>query len=739
MVDSLLANVVIAPLSQQFTYSVPEDLSTNIAFGDRVTVSFGNRVVEGFVISLGQPSAAISSKIKPIRSKVSPSPCFDEQQLELFKWVANFYSEPLASVIELAVPKIAAPLIEQWAVLNDLQPDFELRGSLQLRIVAALGEAGGRLKLQRLRRQFRGLHAAMRTLEARGVLRIENAQVGFTTNSAAPHLDRESLELMSSQQVALSAITQALEQRNFAPFLLHGVTGSGKTEVYIRAIEQVCARGGSALVLVPEIALTPQLIDRFTAVFPSGISVLHSALSKRDRWEAWRALLEGRSNIAIGARSAVFAPLKNLQLIIVDEEHDGSYKQQDGIRYHGRDLAIKRAQMLACPVVLGTATPSLESYLNAAKKRFHYLPLPQRAALHQQLECEVIDLSKIAPDQMRSQNITPQLYDAISNSLTRGEQSFVLYNRRGFASYLQCENCQRVLECPNCSVTLTYHRSRHSLVCHYCGLRLVPPEYCSGCSRPNKLGHPGKLVQRGGGTERLAEELSLLFPEASLLRLDRDAADSIEEYRAILARMRSGEGQILVGTQMIAKGHDLPRVTVVGVADCDVGLHFPDFRAAERVFQLLTQVAGRAGRGELAGKVVLQTRSPQHVSIVKTVAADFKGFAQHELANRNALGYPPYIRLLRIVASSPFNPLAHSALTQIRNHCEELRAAGHNFTILGPAPAPLERLKARWRWHLLIKHQNAGELSRLIGILKKGFKADRKIRVAYDLDPQDML
>ena len=734
----LLANVVIAPLSQQFTYSIPSELEVSLAFGDRVAVPFGNRVVEGYIIGLGTSQASTSHKIKPIQQKLSPHPCFDLKQLELFQWVANFYAEPLASVIELAIPKIALPPVEQTVILTSTLLQAELRASLQTRIVEALKHHGGKMELSILRRTFRSSHAALRALEVRGVVRIETSPQA--RSNTTPRIQAEStIDLMSSQQVALSAISAAIDSQAFSAFLLHGVTGSGKTEVYIKAIEKVRAGGGSVLVLVPEIALTPQLIDRFTAIFPSGISVLHSALKKRQRWESWSALLSGHSNIAIGARSAVFAPLQNLQLIIVDEEHDSSYKQHDGIRYHGRDVAIKRAQLSACPVILGTATPSLESYLNAARKRFHYLVLPQRASLHQKLECSVIDLSKIAPEQMRSQNVSPQLYQAISDSLERGEQSFVLYNRRGFASYFQCENCQRVLECPNCSVTLTYHRSHHALVCHYCGLRLVPPEYCSGCSRPSKSGEPGKLVHRGGGTERLADELAALFPAASLLRLDRDAADSIEEYRAILAQMRSGQGQILVGTQMIAKGHDLPRVTVVGVADCDVGLHFPDFRAAERVFQLLTQVAGRAGRAELAGKVVLQTRCPLHPSIVKTVDADFKGFAQYELANRNSLGYPPYMRLLRIVASSPFNPLAHSALMQIRNHCEELRAAGHTFTILGPAPAPLERLKARWRWHLLVKHQKAAELSKLIKVLKSGFKPDKKIRVAYDLDPQDMM
>lgn len=737
--SQLLANVVIAPLSQQFTYSIPEDRYADLVFGDRVAVPFGNRVVEGFIVGLIDAASSSPRILKPIQKKLSQCPCFDETLLEFFEWVAHFYAEPLSSVIELAVPKIAPAVVERWLSLSGQPIPADLRGSLQLKIVTALQKAGGRLPLDTLRRQFRGLHAAVRTLESRGLLQIESLQVVRPADRRTEVKLPYEIDLMPAQKIALDAIIKTYDQNIFAPFLLHGVTGSGKTEVYIKAIEHAISSGGSALVLVPEIALTPQLIDRFTAVFPSGISVLHSALKPRQRWDSWQDILEGRSRIAIGARSAVFAPLKDLRLIIVDEEHDGSYKQQDGIRYNGRDIAIKRAQQLKCPIVLGTATPSLESYLNAAKKRFHYLALPQRAAAHQELECSVVDLSKISLAEMRSQNVSPQLYEAISQSLHDKQQSFVLYNRRGFASYLQCESCQRVLECPNCSVTLTYHRSQHSLVCHYCGLRLVPPEYCSGCSQPDAAGKPGKLKQRGGGTERLAEELSLLFPDAKLLRLDRDAADSIDEYRAILAKMRSGEGEILVGTQMIAKGHDLPGVTVVGVADCDVGLHFPDFRAAERVFQLLTQVAGRAGRGEIAGKVILQTRSPQHASIVKTVAADFKGFAQFELANRSALGYPPYMRLLRIVASSPFTELAHSVLSQLRRRCEELRDNGLELTLLGPAPAPLERLKARWRWHLLIKHQNVLELSKLVHILKKSFKTDRKIRIAYDLDPQDML
>jgi primosomal protein N' (replication factor Y) len=436
--------------------------------------------------------------------------------------------------------------------------------------------------------------------------------------------------------------------------------------------------------------------------------------------------------------------VQNLKLIVVDEEHDSSFKQSDGLRYNARDLAVLRGKMFSCPVVLGSATPSLESFHRAGTKKYSFLSLPTRHETGSSLSIEVIDFNKIPPWEMKSRNVTPALYNAIAEALQSGNQSFILYNRRGFASYLQCEECQAAIECPNCSVTLTYHQGRHSLQCHYCNLSVHPPEFCSSCpplrNADGQKPPPGKLAPRGAGTEKVVDELQELFPEAVIDRLDRDTATNITNYQKILDRIRSGESQILVGTQMIAKGHDLPDVTVVGIVDCDVGLHMPDFRAAERVFQLLTQAAGRAGRGDRPGKVILQTRVPEHPALEATLQQSYIDFARREISARKALRYPPFSRMLRIVASSSDKTLPAHILNEYKRLIRtEIDRRNFSVELLGPTSAPLEKLKTQWRWHFIVKGEKISELNQIARVLQGVKLPSRKLRVTFDLDPQEML
>jgi primosomal protein N' (replication factor Y) len=544
--------------------------------------------------------------------------------------------------------------------------------------------------------------------------------------------------LNEEQQSAVASIRNL--GVGFSATLIQGVTGSGKTEIYLTLILEALTKGLSALVIVPEIALTPQLTERFVSRLQLPVAVLHSSLKPKERWQHWSDLVSGRVRVAIGARSAIFAPLNNLGLIVVDEEHDSSFKQGEGIRYHARDLALVRAKLSACPVILGSATPSLESYNNARAGKYLHVHLRQKYHDAAQSTFEIIDINKIKPWEMKSKSISPAFFLGLQRTLTAGGQAFVLYNRRGFASYLQCSSCEHVLGCPHCSVTLTYHRNAHSLICHQCSFTMVPPPLCVGCGAHEKLdpGAEALFAHRGSGTERVHEELDQLFPTARIAVLDRDTASSVQDYVEILRSVREREVDILVGTQMIAKGHDLPGVTFVGIVDSDVGLHIPDFRAAERSFQLLTQVAGRAGRRSNQGHVVLQTRVPSHPSLVLTASSKYDEFAAQELAVRRELHYPPFHKLLRIVVSAPERPVALNRAAELARSATDL-GERLKIQVLGPAPAPIERIRTLWRYHILMRSPSIASLQHAMKQLKRSYQSKDDIRVSYDLDPHDML
>ncbi len=721
-------------------------------------------------------------ELKPVLQAV---PVFLPQQLKLFNWMSEYYGASLAEIIENAIPQrcsqrkvncvlASAHLLDCLSQEADFLSSLKKRAPLQARVLEAIGVSSKPQAILKLEELGSGIRAAIQALEKKKLIEIAalpaadfaGAQT-ITDNPGAQLFSGVEPELLTpAQEKALSAIKEALSTREFSPFLLYGVTGSGKTEVYLRAVEAALKSGGGALVVVPEIALTPQLVDQFQARLKSPIAVLHSQVGASARWEAWESLLEGRVRVALGARSAVFAPVRDLSLIIVDEEHESSYKQSDGLRYSARDVAVMQAKLSQSVVVLGSATPSFESLLNAQTRRYKVLELPERATSRPLPQLEIVDLSKIKRKEMPSENISPQLAQAISETLEAKGQVIVLYNRRGFASYLQCESCNEVVSCPNCSVPLTLHKGANSLLCHYCDLSLIPTPRCAFCcdpqttrvehsAQPEKQGEidsVGKLVRRGGGTEKVVDELQQLFPQACIIRMDRDAVDGKGAYRRILGAMRSGEADILVGTQMIAKGHDLPGVTLVGIISADVGLHLPDFRASEKAFQLITQAAGRCGRGKDPGRVFVQTREARHPTIVATVTGRFKAFARYELEFRQKLGYPPYGRLLRLVSSCPDRQEAMEGAQLVRGVLNELvgslrkeeEAQGTNssISVLGPAPAPHEKLCGRYRWHLLVKSSSAKVVSQLAAALynwKSSPKQLKDFRLAIDVDPVDML
>jgi primosomal protein N' (replication factor Y) len=569
----------------------------------------------------------------------------------------------------------------------------------------------------------------LRALVDAGLVRMREEETYRPLLRAAAPVDRP-VRLTPAQQTAVDAIVGALGE-GFVPWLLWGVTGSGKTEVYLRAVAAARAKGGGALILVPEISLTHQLVERMRARFGDALAVLHSQLGVGERWDEWRRIARGEARIVIGARSAVFAPLRDLALIIVDEEHDPAYKQSDGLHYHGRDVAVMRAKLSGCPLILGSATPSMESFFNAKRGRYRLLELPDRVEARPLPPVRLLDLR--AAGRHRLQPLSATLAAALTANHTAGGQSLLFLNRRGFANFLQCRACGDPVMCPNCSVTLTFHHRWRALRCHYCDYTVPPPAHCAACGEP-------ALEAWGVGTEQLEALLRTLLPGARVARMDRDTIRRKGSQEALLRAWRTGNLDVLIGTQMITKGHDVPGVTLVGVVHADASLNFPDFRAPERTFQLLTQVAGRAGRGERPGRVFVQTLQPEHYSLVAAAAHDFARFAAAELQARREVGYPPYARLILLRAEG-------ADLGQVEraagHAARALRAAADGaYTVLGPAPAPLERLRQRHRHQILLRGRNGAAMRRAVAALLPELRNAARggdVRMIVDVDPYSML
>ena len=589
-------------------------------------------------------------------------------------------------------------------------------------------------EMKALRRQLAGAPAAVKRLQQQGVVELYEVE-DLRRVVPPPSGQPPSLPVLNdAQRRVLEQIEANLAAPDGTPVLLHGITGSGKTEVYMRAIAGVLRQGKSALVLVPEIALTDQLVQRFAARFPSRLGVLHSGLSGGERFDEWRRLARGDAQIAVGTRSAVFAPMQHLGLIVVDEEHDTSYKQEEAPRYNARDVAIVRAQQSGAVVVMGSATPAVESFHNAQTGKYLLLSLPHRIDDKPLPAITLVDQREhTAPNQ---RIVSDPLREAIAVCLERREQCLILINRRGFAAYLQCRDCGAIPYCEHCSVALTYHRGAHRLRCHYCGFNQPVMTLCTGCESTSLRPH-------GLGTQQVESALSALFPKARLARMDRDTTRAKAAHQRILRALGNGDIDILVGTQMIAKGHDYPNITLVGVVSADASLSMPDFRAPERLFQLLTQVAGRAGRGERPGHVFLQTYRPEHDSVTFACGHDFAGFFQHETARRRDVGYPPFSRLARLIVESPKAEHAEATSQRIGETLQRQIPPRSDVTVLGPAEAPIARLQDRYRWHLLVKSTSSRALHQCVSAgltearRQKAFP--RLTRVSVDIDAVSFL
>ncbi len=570
----------------------------------------------------------------------------------------------------------------------------------QRKIVETLATSGGKLPVESLQ-SLEVPRSTLSTLVKRGLIKIIEEKADFTVSRAKPRPALFDFDLNAPQQAALARLREAVAGRKFSGLLLHGVTGSGKTAVYLAAMRSVLEAGRSAILLVPEIGLTPAVAADLHQIFGDEVAILHSALSDRERAEQWHRIKRGEARMVVGTRSAVFAPVADLALIIVDEEHDPSYKQEETPRYHARDVAVMRAKMSSATVVLGSATPSLESYFNAKKNKYALIELPDRVERRPLPEVEIIDMRQEFQETGHEQVISRKLATEIKERMDRREQVMVLLNRRGYSPVALCRTCGKKLECSNCAISMTLHKREHKMVCHYCGYTAAVPKTCIYCGSEY-------VYFLGTGSEKLEELLHGMFPQARIARLDRDTVRGHEDFERTLSALNEGELDLLVGTQMIAKGHDIHGVTLVGVVGADAALGMPDFRAAERTFQLLTQVAGRAGRGQSPGKVILQTYFQDHYAVQFAARHDFVGFYEKELQFRSWMHYPPYSSLANVLVRSDKLDDALKWSGQIGKWFDETRHEG--VRVLGPAAAPIMRLKRDYRYHFVLKSPSRAKL-----------------------------
>ena len=728
------------PMRCEFTYAVPVDLAPFVAPGMRVAVPFAGRREVAVVVGLTGSTEVAPDKLKPVHDLLDGEPIVDADLLELTRWMASYYAcswgEALAAILPAALKRErarratvfvrAARAIEEaeLAELAERQPK-------QHRLLRTLLEASGPLERVELLRRTNLSASPLETLVARGWVELERREGGVDVLLAPGGTARPRPERLTDEQSgALARLLPPLEERRYATFLLRGVTGSGKTEVYLRLIEEALRRGRGAIVLVPEIALTPQTVSWFRSRFAS-VAVLHSRMTDGQRLDMWKLVRRGDARVVIGARSAVFAPVRDLGVIVVDEEHEPSFKQNSTPRYHARDVAVMRAREAGAVCVLGSATPSLESWTNIERGRYQRVELLRRVHGGSPPPIQVIDMRAELAETKRSDLFSRRLHELLAETLERKEQAILFLNRRGYSPVLWCQSCSAVVTCGSCAVPMNYHKRHGRLVCHTCCDERLPPQACPTCTSP-------ALRYLGTGSERVEDTLRKLFPDARVGRMDSDTMLRREDYEERLGAFGRAELDVLVGTQMIAKGLDFPRVTLVGVVAADSTLHLPDFRAAERTFQLLSQVAGRTGRGDLGGRTVVQTYVPTHPAIVHAARHDYEAFAAGEGTARRELGYPPYGRLVRVVIEDREEARARGAAEALGTALTE-RFSAQGVRVLGPAPAPLSKVRDRFRLHLLLKAAEGVSLAAPRAFLIEAAARRNGPRVAVDVDPIGML
>jgi primosomal protein N' (replication factor Y) len=662
------AEVAVAlPIDKLFQYSIPEGLYSDVKIGARVFIPFGPRTIVGYVVALND--VAEVKDVKEIKGVIDKEPILTDELLKLTKWISENYfcswGEAIGAVIPGGIKKGKASI-------------------------------GSRIKVPEMKAE------------------------DFVITE--PHV------LMEEQGKALKEITDSIDKNEPRTFLLHGITASGKTEVYLQAIEIVLQKGKQAIMLVPEIALTPQTIERFVSRFGHRVAVIHSHLTPAKRFLEWKKIKDGKADIVVGARSAIFAPMSRLGLIIIDEEHETTYKQDDVPRYHARDVAEERSRLNKCPLILGSATPSLESYYKAKHGDYKLIRLTRRVEDRLLPKMKIVDMRMELATRKRITVFSKVLLDAIDKALKAGKQVIIFLNRRGFSTFINCKKCGLVMKCRRCDAVMVYHFEEKKLVCHYCNYHQDPPDICPKCKS-------GYIRYFGLGTEKVESEMSHAFSNIKIARMDSDTTSKKGSHDKILSRFKSGEVKMLVGTQMIAKGLDFPQVTLVGVVSADVTLNIPDFRSSERTFNLLTQVGGRAGRGEDGGEVIVQTYTPDHYSILAAAKHDYDKFYEEEIVSRKELLFPPFTNLVKVVVRARNEEFTHQTADEL---AEAIRAEDKDAMFSGPAPAPMARVRGYFRYNILMKGKDKAAMCALLKKVLGSFRKPHGVLIAVDVDPLSM-
>jgi primosomal protein N' (replication factor Y) len=731
---------VALPIFHTLTYRLPEDLQEKARVGSLVRVPAKRRVVTGYLLGPARETPEVA--IRSIQEVLDPIPRFGPEMVPIFRWLADYYQYPLGEALDHLIPGGAAspgPRTETWAAWQP-QPEGlgpPRRVSAKAQSLMAYLRENGPAALKELNSLFPNCAPMLKRLALKGLVALKDRTAWRDPLEGQPPTSAEaSLKLSPDQEEARAAIVAGIHSRVFSPFLLHGVTASGKTEVYLAAAQATLDQGRQVLVLLPEIALTHPVALAFRKRFGSRVALLHSGISPGARLDQWRRIILGQVDIAVGARSAVFAPLPRLGLLVVDEEHDPAYKQEGGLLYQARDVALYRGQQAAAAVVLVSATPAVATFYRAKAGKYRYLNLSRRVTPQALPDIHLINLREHRAGRGLAV-ISPPLARALEETLARGEQALLFLNRRGFATVLFCLFCGHVCQCRQCSVALTYHRLEDRLTCHYCGYAEPVPERCPQCQST-------ALKRYGLGTERVEAEIQKLLPHARVARLDRDTAPHSGKALKVLEDFALARCDILVGTQMITKGHHFPRVTLVGVIAADQHLFFPEYHAGERTFQLLSQVAGRSGRGESPGKVLIQTYHPDHYVFQAVKFQDYEGFVQQELETRRQSGYPPFTRLaLARLSGTPADAVARAAANltaALKRALTREKDLAPLIRVLGPAPPGLARLQGRFRWQLLLKSYGRPPLVQAVKLLRQLWTPPPKAQIdlTLDIDPMSL-
>ena len=741
----VVVNVPFIERNKYFDYIIPEKYLDEIKIGSLVLVPFGKRSIKAFIISVKDKVEIEDSKLKKIKKIYKNESFFTKKDLKLYQWMADYYSLNLISVIRAAIPagilnnninrkkKNYIRLNYEEDKIKKIIKDIEKKAPKQKEVLKILLENKNKdfIKTELAKKAGTYSGTVNRLLE-KGYIKSEEK-----IKRRKPYMEKKASEEKSFkankyQQKAINKIENNLFNSDFSQtYLLHGVTGSGKTEVYLQLVEKLLKENQGAIILVPEISLAPVMVRRFYSRFGDNIAVLHSNLSPGERYDEWLRLKNGKAKIAIGARSAIFAPVQNLGMIIIDEEHENSYKQSTYPYYHAREVGVKRAKILGIPLILGSATPSLKSYYLSQKNYFKYLSLPERINKRDMPPVEIIDMR----DEMKEGNLSifsQKLKNNIEKALKRNEQILLFLNRRGYSSFALCRECGHVLRCENCDISLTYHSQENLLKCHYCDYQQEIPRFCPECG--------SEYIKKFGiGTEKLEEEVEKYFPEAEVDRMDIDTTTKKGAHRKILQRLEKNKTDILIGTQMITKGHDYPGISVVGVITADTILNLPDFRSAERTFQLITQVAGRTGRGNIKGEVIVQTYTPGHYSIQAARKHDYQKFYNKEINLRNQLNYPPFSKLVNIIIEGKNNEKVIQGANDLGSFFDNYQS--EILELLGPSPAPIEKLRGKYRWQIILKFSKYNLRKHILKEIREKFLPYKlkSVKFNIDVDPISML